>query len=75
MAKGDFEYSEHILKQMAKRGIRKREVEDAVQNAQDRISHEDRVIRAVYHKNDKDLVVVYKPYGNKIKLITTFYEN
>jgi len=75
MAKSNFEYSRHILEQMARRGIRKKQVEEAVLDAEERIPQGDKVIRATHNTRNKKLIVVYRPEGNKIKLITTFYEN
>jgi len=67
-----FVYTEHILEKLERRGITKKEVEEAVLKAQNRSSQYDKSIRAVYFKNNRKLVVIYRIEGNKIILITTF---
>ena len=70
-----FIYTDHILEKFERRGITKKEVEEAVIKGQEHSMQEGGAIKVIYTKKDKKLFVIYKVEDKKIILITTYKDN
>jgi len=68
-------YSRHALQRLRKRGISRREVEEALVSGQRRNPQEHGTIKCVYTKKDYKLVIIYHQQKEKYLIVSAYYEN